>query len=684
MKYSTFLVKKLLHNDPVDAQGLPNVVFGYGVPELVSLVYREHVQTWDSKDKELSSDQRTARDMATHWLRRLEAGYKIRLFSASPRLEATWWDTQTKSIVRRKNTSRRLILPLQDELPLCLESLQPYYVVWLLEQVDTRKLELAMYPRCLLEAVHRLVQLLADDAFSALVEKCQALYPTIPAFRPEEVKRCHFPYYRVAMWPGLRLCPPFFPDTMSLSPPPRIQRPVSYFIFHSYLEECHAVATMESSHVSTLESLNTSTQPFRGVVGLRQIYNLQGTKYLHMLNQIHPRSFHPMSAHSPYARAAKELTPVHGVGLGTILQTPTSGTTKLPENVFQACETGFSFIYMKPRILDDVKWAQEESFYEVKYRDETFHISSFTGFGMRLRLRLLDLCSAQELKGKGVAILVPDGIDQETTENIMLTCIGWLRDLGLRDIKLLSEAKCNAMSLGATAGASQKHWPALWVSFHDGPLVCTILGVDVLQDRVLQDRWGSDFTVGNLHGRLVEKLRDFVLQNTDIQAVLSNTSGNKVWQMTTLAESMRQHLPSLLQKLDKPNQEWPVQYEFDFVERHLPSVTLDISESTYREWMDYAFQHMVHQSWWDVLIGHLEHSKGILLSGGIFDICPRTSVEILTAHFQEKAKHVTNPHRLHVLHGAAMAIYAELGCRELVLQRSMGDARFRIGTLKTE
>lgn len=680
MKYSVFLRNHLLNSDQDDAQGMKNVVFRYGVPELVSLVYREHVQAWFGMEK-LSRHQRAAHDMVTEWLRRLETGYQARLFNATPRLDATWWDGQHKAIARRRNSSRRVTLPLQDEIRYCVNSLKPHYVVWLLQAVDSRKLELAMYPRCLLEIVHRLVNLTPDEEYQDLVMQCQSLYPNIDAFGPQDLKGLHFPYYRVATWPGLRLCPPFFPELMALHPPPQLKRQVSYFIFHAHMEESHAVATMKSSHVSVIDTIHTSQKPSQGMVSIQQMEYHHATKYLHILNGIHPRSFDPTSPHSPYAMAAKELTPVHGVGLGKILKTQTPGSAKLPENVFDSCETGFSFTYMQPRLVGGVTWSQEESFYEVKYRDETFHISSFTGLGMRLRLRLLDLCKAHDLKGKGVAIVVPDGLDQETTENVMLTCIGWLRDLGLNDIQLLAESKCNAMCLGAIAHAAHKHWPALWTSIHDGALVCTILGIEVHDKRLLRDLWGNKYFTEPLHSRLLEKLRDFVMNNASIQASLE--PGSKVWKMTTLAESMRLQLPILLRQLDKQT-EWPVSYEFEFIDHNISSVTLEITETTYHDWMVYTFQQLADQPWWDSLTEQLEMCKGVLLSGGVFDTSPRTSLEMLTSHFKEKAKHVTKTQRLHVMHGAAMAIYEERGCREITLKHSANNDKFCIGTLKSE
>jgi len=137
---------------------------------------------------------------------------------------------------------------------------------------------------------------------------------------------------------------------------------------------------------------------------------------------------------SPLVPAAKTLPDLVHSG----------GTLRLSEHPLDNRDSGFSFTYMQPRVLDEtgVAWKTDECFNQVEmvYQEglHCFYLSPYIGWGLRLRQTLLTVAPGEPLKGRGVCVVIPENLDQTTAENILLTSLAWLSDLGLNDVKLVA------------------------------------------------------------------------------------------------------------------------------------------------------------------------------------------------------------------------------------------------------
>jgi hypothetical protein len=275
-------------------------------------------------------------------------------------------------------------------------------------------------------------------------------------------------------------------------------------------------------------------------------------------------------------------------------------------------------------------------FYEVRAGDMVYRISSYTGFGLRLRHKLLHLIRRGELHSKSAAIILPDGLAPEVTDDIMRTCVDWLHDLGLVDVKLLSEGICNATCLGALSIVSQKQSGGLWVSMHDGLVQCRVLGVRSKGGgggAKVANEWrdDADFACGPLAPRVLERLRDFVLRNDGLAKRLraSDTDRHMV------LDSVRAQSLAILAKLDR-----------DLCDRDSETATftvtivnaegngdgqqdqqeqMEVSKAEFWRWISYALGELWRSPWWDRVTGKLEEAKGVVVGGGLFEVCGRVT-----------------------------------------------------------
>lgn len=681
MKASKQLAKRLQeHSLPKEVCEDP--VLRYGKPYLVPLIYKEHVDGWYCKTH-WTQDEENAWLVCRDWLRQLERGLPHRLFSTELRLNNAWWDVQVKAIVSRKSSSRRMSLPLEDEIDIFLEALQPHLVVWITELVHERNMDLQMFPKHLLHRTYVGLRHLTDVQFHYIVQKCYDIYPQLPhnAVTREDVLQAHFPVH-LSHWPGLRVCPPFFFDLAVLQPPPSrtFPRGGKFVVIHSHLDMCYAKTRQQDAQTCRMEEICVSLEPFAHSVGVSVTDETREliTQTLKRLDGIHPRSFKPDSTRSPYAMAAMALTP-HVKCSG-------EGVLNLPEHAIDGCEIAFSSTFMKPRIVDGhpCTWDKEEEFYQVNLPlpiDEVVRLSSYTGFGLRLRHTLLSVATnVDELKGQGVAIIVPDGLTFEATENVMLTAIGWLQGLGLVDVKLLSESVCHAMCLGSMSVISQKESPSAWASLHDGALVSQWIGVNVTpSESRIQDQWKDRYRGLPLKLRVVEKLRDYLFDQPPVQDALGSLVNNRFLARTLIIENIKRQLPRVLHLIEATFATEAVMSSFPLDFPNLPSATVTLPKDIYLSWLHACFDEWTAKSWWLELKDHLEDCKGVVVSGGIFESCP-SALEVLVSKLGANAKVNVKKNRLTMLHGACLAIYTEKRCQTLLLL----DENDRLPMLKLE
>jgi hypothetical protein len=670
MRLTRQLVKR--KNDPAFvANGCENPVFRFYKPNLVPAIYREHVEGWWGMPQ-MPPEDVAVWHAGAEWLRALEAGTGPRLFRTEECLDDVWWAAQAKSMVSRRATSRRMVLPLGKEIDLCVHALGPHAIPWLLELVDDKHLDLAMYPKVL---VHRAVfrfRHLSDEEFAGMLRTFQALYPEVKRKVEKEHVIASYVSCHLSHWPGLRLCPPFFPDLIALQPPPSLSRPRQgkYMVLHACLGASFAKTSIEDAVNCWVDELCVTTDMSRPPLALETSPANEDAIFtaLSRLHAMHPRSFNPVHADSPYAAGALMLTE-------HVCET---GSVKLPEHALDTCELGFSFTYMKPALLNDAcpEWEKEEVFYEVRItyqgQDHFLALSSYVGLGLRLRCTLLSLVTPGELKGQGVCVVVPDGLDQESTDNLMLTCVGWLRDLRLSDVKLVSEGRCQAMCLRSVAVAAGLQCPATWASFHDGRLVCQALGVVVHSEQRVHDSWGDKYRTCALKDRLVEKMRDYFLGHALVKATIENLATHRFQGTTVIVESIKQHLPAILETLERDAVAALDMSRSTLTFPNAPAVTIEVPLALYHEWLGFSFEAWTSQPWWDELHERLEACQGIVVGGGVFDCCPQSAMRTLQSKLGPSARACTRRNVLNVLHGACMSIQVEAGSQHMMMRDGTG------------
>lgn len=677
MKYTMQLAKNLSDLDVIQ-HGCDDAVLRFKVPYLVSTIYKEHVDGWYVLSA-MTPEAQEAWKVAVQWLRSLEKGITPRLFAqeADKRLEPRWWDIQVKTLVSRRPTaSRRMCLPLEDEIELCIRAMQPHLIVWLLELVDERRMDMQMFPKHLLQKTYTSLSKLTPMEFDAQIQRCYDLYPELPhnSITRRALQQTYFPPH-MSHWPGLRLCVPFFFDMAVLQPAPSntVSRQGKYVVLHSYLDTSYARTSRRDAQTALIDELVVQLEPYAHSIGLDVTPENAATilTALESLEGMHPRSFRPNDPLSPYGNASKVLMPyttTTAAGRGNIV--------KLPEHALDSCEVGFSFTYMKPRIFSSdkcPKWDKEEDFYEVKFMDDKdepryFHISPYTGFGLRLRHTLLSIVDTTELKGQGVCLVLPDGLAMETTENIMLTAIGWLQGLGLTDVKLLSEGVCHAMALGSIGAIVQRDTPTTWASFHDGAFVSQVLGVTVKHhEKLIQDQWNDAYRVSPLKRIFMENLRDAIFDQPNVHEIMEGFTENRFLHRTWMIESIKNQLPRILLEMEQAFavvEKTNIDITIHFT--NTKPITVTFSKTAYDTWLGQCFQEWTDKPWWPKLKEDLETCTGVVVSGGIFECCPKSAVQVLTSLLDKRTKKCTKKSRLDILHGACLAIYEEQKCQHVV------------------
>jgi len=76
---------------------------------------------------------------------------------------------------------------------------------------------------------------------------------------------------------------------------------------------------------------------------------------------------------------------------------------------------------------------------------------------------LLTVVPQDKLAGRGICVVVPENMDQTTAENILLTSLGWLSDLKLSNMTLVTEGTCQRVGLQSLV---MEH-SASFASIHD-------------------------------------------------------------------------------------------------------------------------------------------------------------------------------------------------------------------------
>ena len=689
-------------------------VFRHKVPLLVPTLYKEHVEGWYAQAK-FTDDQRQAWERGMEWLRSLEAGMDHRLFCHQ---SGPAWATQIKIVVSRRATSRRLSLPLHDDIERCVDALKPHFVVWILGLVDEKHLDMAMYPKILLQRASHSVRHTNHAEMGTLVQLCCDLYPkhVKPSMiKKQAISRAHYPCYP-SHWPGLRLCPPFFPDLAALQLPPShsIPRQGKYIVLHALhaLHASHALHADTSMRTYALTSLSdartcaldkmallSSVLPTPLAVRVSDANEAMVFETLSSLHGMHPRSVHPLDQDSPFAKAAAVLGEHVAAPAGDQHHHTTEGggtVVALPEHALDATyDMGFSFVYLKPTILrtSEVTWDKTEVFYQVQMafqgEDHTFSISPYVGWGLRLRHTLLSLCPLEELKGQGLGLVLPDGVEKEVEENVLLTCLGWLRDVGLCHTKIVLEKQCHRACLSAmvrsTGSGSDNLASSSWASLYDGP----VLSRAVAQRRA-QNPWGNaEYTTVPLKRHLVEKIRDHLLCHESVKTTLE---GLRYAQRAGFFQSLKCHLPSVLATLEngtvanRATPSIPVTLDgmvavtgnvtgnvtANVTGNVTGNVTANVPVALYHQWVDECVALWTTQPWWTTLRQKLDTCKGIVVSGGIFECCPTSVLASLMPHLGPHAQRCIKPSPLNVVHGASMVLYAEHGCSRIKVRRGDG------------
>jgi hypothetical protein len=660
MKHSIAIVNMLEENGK-SPHYWEDDVLARSTPDIVSHVYREHVEVYLAFERARAST-RTVWYKASTWLRRLERRCHHRLFTKEPQMDPVWWGKHVRAIVSRRATSIRLTLPLEDEIKIFMDALRSHFIAWILGLVDLKRLELSMYPKTLLNGIY--VQIRQHGDFHQLALQTKELYPDIS--RPiikQEFDESFYPT-RLSHWPGLRIRPPFFPDLAAFYPAPSTTLPYQgmYLVISASLQDAVAKACILDCKTAMVDDLRISNQPFNPPLALR-LDDQEALEAFLALDQTHPRSFRYNDPRSPYATAATVLTPR--------ISLEASGAVGIPENALLEYELGFSFTYMTP-VTDGYVPAltKEEQFYEVNLPSgDCVHLSSFVGFGLRIRHTILTHAKPHEIRGHGVCIVVPDGLSPEITENIMLTCIAFLQGLGLKDLKLLSEAACHVACLGSVAALRECPNQTSWASFHDGPLVCQALAVlHRSDDNTTRDLWKVKYNVQPLKNKLLAHVRDYILGHSTVAAAVDKLVNNRFAGRAAIIEAIRTQLPQFTDHFEEKL--WDG--ESTSITLHLTgsamaSITLDVRRATFEEWLQGCFVDLVEQPWWEELQHSLTKCTGVLVSGGIFDCCPRTALRAFHNILTPGTKEVTKRLRINMLHGACMVIYREKGCTHLFL-----------------
>ena len=144
MKHSLALVK-VIEEGGRSSHYWDDNVFARSRPDIVSHIYREHVETYFAFHR-VKDSTKSLWYKALAWLRGLERRCRHRVFTKEPQMDPAWWDKHVRLIVSRRptGTTVRLTLPLENEIPLFMKALGPHVVAWLLELVDPRKLEVPL------------------------------------------------------------------------------------------------------------------------------------------------------------------------------------------------------------------------------------------------------------------------------------------------------------------------------------------------------------------------------------------------------------------------------------------------------------------------------------------------------------------------------------------------------------
>jgi hypothetical protein len=615
-----------------------NAVFGYGKSNLVAVVYREHVVACC---KTMSPMEQAAHRTVVTWMRRLETGYTVRVFNKDPSLSPVWWDAKVRQVVSRITGHRRVVLPLGDELSICIKSLQSHYLPWLLNWVDERHMTVTMFPKAILRRVHASLASLSPDEYEAVRAESKRLYKladgTVKKVDHDNFKQVSFPYYRTAAWPGLRLCPPFFADMNVMVPVPSLALPTHphLVVLHSYLEAAYAISS-EADGRCQIREIKTLSQPHQELVGLEltDFDEERSLNVLQLLDRVHPFTI-KAGPSSPYARAAKMILPVHLVSNVVLTTTPSENFVKIPHFAGMEYEVGFSFNTGK------ALGGMAEAFYEVNAGGHTFYLSSYTGFGLRIRYKLLTLLRSGELRRKSVRIIVPDGLSAYTLENMMRTLVDWLHDLGLTDVKLVSDSVCNKMCLLTSAphGGS-------CVSLYDGAFQLHTLEIC---DNLLTHK----FVCQPLLARLFERFQDFVLRHPAIRAFLGKTTEGLV------LDQLRGQSQSILKKLDGDFSD----LASDVASFKFHQASLQVAREEFHEWVTFALTSYVpRQPWFDQWKQSIEGAQGIVVGGGIFEVCGTLAHRALLSILGPNARLLARKdRRLSTVHGAVVAVYAQKG-----------------------
>ena len=642
MKVTAKLLQKV--RDPAFADnGCDNPVLRFNEPNLVSDVYKEHVRGWVNAST-LTPDEMNLWIAGTDWLRALEDTAGPRLFGAEEVLEQEWWETQCTILVSRRATSRRLRLPMGKEIDVCVEGLLPHAAMWLLELVGEKHLELAMHPKSLLQRTFQCLRKASAREMKSLLARCRALYPKVKiVYTADDVKRAAI-HVHLSHWPGLRLCPPFYPDLIALQPAPSFSCSKKHVILHACNPSYATTSTLDATTCSldSLQIVCASQSPLSLSISEDNEVNIFGV--LGRLHCMHPRSFPPIHAESPFAAAAK-LFSFTGDSL-----------LRLPERPLDRGNVGFSFTYMAPRVLDEtcVPWKTEEDFYQVgmtyEGKDRFFYLSPYVGWGLRLRQTLLTVAPKDHLKGRAVCVVVPEKVDQTTTENLLLASLGFLSDLGLSNVRLVTEVKCQEIGLQSLAMDNQS---ASFASIHDG--FCVFHTMDSVDRN----------TASPIHSILVDKARRYFLDDSNILELVNKHTVDRFKARTRIIEQVTRQLVDCIETLDKASA-GNLEMAICVMELEDSPIHIEVPIPVFDEWVMSSFEGLVALAWWPQLTERLEKCRGIIVSGGVFDMCPHSAMKAWKSKVGPAAKECTKHNKSFVMEGAALHIHSISGHREIL------------------
>ena len=643
--------------EPVGPSDHP--VLRYGQHDLVAAVYEEHVESVTQGEE----DQTPPRIL--RWLRFLETSQppNDRLFRPSPLLSQDFWDRHVKAVALRRSGTR-ITLPLDEDIPLCVEALQPFFLAW--THISDASCDLSMFPAVLLRATHRSLTSMSMPEFKKTIVRARKAVPGCSNARFAKPTPEDSWIKPVADWPGLRAYPPFYLDVSALQDPPaKRQQWGQWVAIHALgADGAFAKASPTTRGDAIEEDIVPTGKPWPEAhhhqQQQRRVALLAGqdaasdatiAACLKELNGWVPPGTEAAAAAAAggvdwagrVARAAQRLLPTYDAGLAALVPSGAAGgAVFLPERPFDRVEAGFQ--YTPP---DE---GSEEPFYAVAFGGTVYRLSSYVGFGLRLRMKVLGL-GLHAGMGRGVCVVVPDKVEPGSARmhRVEAAARCWLR--GLCDTVrggcvVIPERACvgAALSRGADRGG-------VWVGVHDGPgrAVAQVWQVGGREPglRVLHETPEAyQAFARQVYGHLLN-----APEMDSALAALAETGLGPEEAMRTLVAALRSAMPVAVAQMGKLASGVAADIEVPLGEEH-GAVTVRLARSVVMEWVCGALRGNL-----EALRPAAKDARGVLVSGILFERLPDLGA-LAVAQLLNLSPNIVRPLKTHGLRGALYHVYS--------------------------